>query len=116
MRKSTVKTGLTVIAGGIALVTAVTFCHEWVALLLRLSPESELRLVAMGLFWGGLLGGVGVVIAVTGLFRAGSGRTVRLCPVILVLLVIVILFCVLFFTSLEHPAPPRLRPNDTITI
>ena len=116
MRKTTVKTGLTVITVGITIVTVVTFAHEWLAGLFFLSPESEMRLIAIGFFWGGLFGGLGAVITVTGLFRAAGGREVRLLPVFLFLVVAVILFCVLFYTSVEHPRPPRLRPGETITI
>ena len=116
MRRTTVKTGLTVITAGIAVVTVATFCHEWLAGLFVLSPESEIRLVLIGLFWGGLFGGLGAVITVTGFFRAAGGREVRLLPVLLFLAVAVILFCVLFYSSVEHPRPPRLRPGETITI
>ena len=116
MRKTTVKTGLTVISAGIVIVTVVTFCHEWLAGLFVLSPESEMRLIVIGLFWGGLFGGLGAIIAVTGFFRAAGGREVRILPVLLFLVVAVILFFVLFYSTLEHPSPPRLRPGETITI
>ena len=116
MRKTIIKTGLTVITAGISVVTVATFYHEWLAGLFLLSPESEMRLVVTGLFWGGLFGGLGAVITVTGFFRATNGREVRLLPVLLFLAVAVILFCVLFYSSVEHPRQPRLRPGETITI
>ena len=116
MRKTTVRTGLTVITAGIALVTVTTFCHDWLAALLLLSPEGEMRFIIVGLFGGGLFGGVGTIITVTGLFRAGGGREVRLFPVLLFLAVTVFLFCVLFYSSVEQPRQPRLRPGETITI
>jgi len=116
MRKTTVKTGLTVITAGIAVVTVVTFCHELLAGFFLLSPASEMRLVAIGLFWGALIGGLGGFITVTGLFRSAGGREVRLLPALLFLALAVILFWILFFTSVEHPRQPRLRPGETITI
>ena len=116
MRKTTVKTGLTVITAGIITVTVVTFCHEWLARLFFLPHESEMRLIVIGLFWGGLFGGLGAVITVAGFFRASGGREVRILPVLLFLAVAVILFFVLFYSTLEHPAPPRLRPGETVTI
>jgi len=116
MRKTTVKTGLTVISAGIVIVTVVTFCHEWLAGLFFLSHESEMRLIVIGLFWGGLFGGLGAVITVTGFFRAAGGREVRILPVLLFLAVAVILFFVLFYSTLEHSSPPRLRPGETVTI
>jgi hypothetical protein len=116
MRKSTVKSGLTIISVGILAITAVTFCHELLARIFFLSSESEMRLVVFGLFWGGLFGGLGAVIAVTGFFRSSGGREVRLMPVILFLVVAVVLFFWLFYVSVEHPAPPRIRPGETITI
>ena len=116
MRKTTVKTGLTIITAGIAVVTVSTFCHEWMAVALSLTRESEMRLLVTGLFWGGLFGGLGAIITVSGLFRSGSGREVRLFPVLVVLALAVILFCLLFYNSVEHPRAPRLRPGETITI
>lgn len=50
MRKATVRTGLSVIIAGIAIVTVATFGHDWLAGILALSPESETRLVVTGLF------------------------------------------------------------------
>ena len=109
MRKATVKTGITVITTAIITITVVTFCHEWLARLFFLTHESEMRLIVIGLFWGGLSGGLGAVITVAGIFRASGGREVRILPVLLFLAMAVILFFVLFYSTLEHPAPPPSR-------
>jgi len=116
MRKYTINTGLRVITAGIALVTVATFCHDWLAGILSLSHQSEVRLIVHGLFWGGLVGGLGAVITVTGFFRVGGGREVRLFPALLYLALALILFGVLFYTSVEHPREHRPRPDSTITI
>lgn len=42
--------GACVIIAGIAIVMVATFCHGWLARILALSPESEIRLVVTGLF------------------------------------------------------------------
>jgi hypothetical protein len=113
---ATVKTGITVITTAIITVTVVTFCHEWLARFFFLTYESEMRLIVIGLFLGGLSGGLGAVITVTGFFRASGGREVRILPVLLFLAVAVILFFALFYSSLENPRQPRPRPGETVTI
>jgi hypothetical protein len=115
MRKSTVKTGLTVITAGITVVTVSTFCHEWLAVIFDLTRESETHLIVAGLFWGGLCGGLGAVITVAGFFRSG-GREARLLATLLFLALAVILFGVLFYSFVENPPQQRHIPEKTITI
>lgn len=109
--------GINLISGGVALVTLATFFHEEVSSLLGLAPLIEARFVYLGLFWGGTIGCVGIVVAVAGIFRGGEEQKhVRIVPAIVVLAAVVVLFFVLLFSSFDEPRKPRLRPGDTILI
>ncbi len=117
MRKSTVRYGLNMIVAGLAAVTLAAFFPAQVADFLRLSPSGEARFVFFGLFLGGLFGGFGMLVAVAGLLRSGSGeKPVRLLPVLLVVVVMIVVFCVLLVVAVRAPEQPRLRPGESITI
>ena len=117
MRKSTVRHGLNMIIAGLAAVTLAAFFPAQIAVFLRLSPSGEARFVFFGLFWGGLFGGFGMLVAVAGLLRSESGgKPVRLLPVLLVMVVMIIVFCALLILAARAPEQPRLRPGETITI
>jgi hypothetical protein len=73
--------------------------------------------IYLGFFWGGVLGCMGILVAVAGLVRsAAPGREVRLTPVLLMLAAATILYFFLFYSSFTHPEQPRMRPGETITI
>lgn len=117
MRKSTVRTGLRLILAGIVTVILATFYHGTLAALVSLTAAEEARLVFLGLFWGGALGGAGIIVAAYGLLRSGMlGSEVRLLPIMIVLAAAMLLFFLLLYSSLRETPPPRLRPGETITI
>lgn len=116
MRAATVRSGLTAINAAIIVIMATSFGHEWLGRLFFLSYDSEMRLIVSGLFWGGMLGGLGAVVTVFGLFRSPGGRPVRIFPMLMLLTVIVFVYFVLLYSTLEHPSPPRISPRETITI
>ncbi|WP_298435285.1 hypothetical protein [Geobacter sp.] len=119
MRKRTVRVGIYCIIVAVIIVTAATFFHSVLAAWLGLSSYTEARLVYDGLFWGGLCGGFGVVVAVAGLL-AGPPRDpecpVRLTPHLIVLAAVIFIFALLLLSSFRYPDAPGLRPGETITI
>lgn len=117
MRKSTVKLGLNLVLTGVVVLILATFYHEEIAWLLFLSPGAETMFVYLGFFWGGVFGCLGILTAVAGLVRsAGRGPEVRLLPTVVLLAIATLLYFFLFYASLTHPEPPKMRPGETITI
>lgn len=117
MRRITIKSGLKLITGGVVAVILAAFFHEQIARLLFLSPAGQAQFVFLGLFWGGVLGFCGILVAVIGFLRAPAGeRGVRLLPSVVALMVAVVVFFILLFLSFRNSEQPRLRPGETITI
>ena len=117
MRKGTVKSGLNLILVGVVPLILATFYHEDFARLLFLPPAWETAFVYLGFFWGGMCGCLGILVTVTGLVRSvGKGSDVRLAPTVLLLAAAIILYFYLLYESFTRPAPPKLRPGETITI
>ena len=117
MRKGIAKSGLNLILAGVVPLILVTYYHEHFARLLFLPPAGETAFVYLGFFWGGMCGCLGILVTVTGLVRsAGQGPEVRLAPAVILLAVAIILYFYLLYESFSKPAPPKLRPGETITI
>ena len=106
-----------ILAGMVAVIIA-TFFHDETAWLFRLSAGGEVQFTFLGIVFGGVFAGVGVLIAALGLLQGAvvSDRSVRLIPVLLLLFSALMLFFILFYSTLTSPEPPRLRPGETITI
>jgi hypothetical protein len=117
MRKGTVKFGLYLLLAGVVTLILATFYHGQIAWLLFFAPGSETMFVYLGFFWGGVLGCLGILVAITGLLRsAGPGPDIRLAPAFLLLAAAVICYLFLLYSSFTRPAPPKLAPGETITI
>ena len=117
MRRSTVKSGLRLIIGGIVAVILASFFHEQLAELLFLSPAGETEFIYLGLFWGGVLGFCGILVTIIGFLRAPAGeQRVNLFSSVITLIVVILLFFILLFVTFRNPEQPRLRPGETITI
>ena len=112
------KAGLRLIIGGIITVILATFCHDQVAALFMFSPGGETRFIYLGLFWGGVFGFCGILVAIIGFLRSPErdGKA-NLLPSVLLLIFAVLFFFILLWTSFLNPdEQPRLRPGETITI
>ncbi|MFZ3207806.1 MAG: hypothetical protein WA140_03105 [Geobacteraceae bacterium] len=117
MRMNSVKSGLNLVFAGIVMVTLATFFHGNIAALLGFSISAEMRLVFLGLFWGGVFACVGITITVIGLLMGVAGRQAsNLRPIIIALAMAVMIFIVLMFTYLRGHERPRLQPGETLTI
>jgi hypothetical protein len=117
MRTRTVAKGLHLLSAAVLLVTLSAFYHGGVAQLLALSPAGETQFVMLGLFWGGILGGAGILVAVVGFLRRPAGeRRVSLFPSLLLLMGAMGLFFLLLVGSFGQESAPRLRPGETIVI
>src|SRR6266568_1074494 len=113
MRKGTVKKGVKLLIASVSLLIAASFYHDEVADILFLSPPAVEQFVFFAFFWGGMLGGVGIMVVATGLLRSGAQEErIRLAPTLMLLLVAVILFFTLLYRSFVTPEEqPRLRPG-----
>lgn len=117
MRKSTVRLGMKCILAGIILITLVTFFHREMAELFQLHMADEARLVSQGLFWGGVTGGAGVLVAILGfLRRTDPENKVHLAPTVIIMIGMAILFFILLFSFFKSYEPQNIRSDETITI
>lgn len=117
MRKSTVKVGMKCILAGIILITLVTFFHREIADLFQLDLADEARLISLGLFWGGVSGGAGVLVSIVGFLRkAGPENNVHLAPTVIIMIGMAILFFILLFSFFKSYEPQNIRSDETITI
>lgn len=121
MRKRTIKKGLRVILAALMLILIVSFFHESVAGLLSLSYRAEINFYRIGIFWGAVMGGYGVVTAVMGFLLSANKNDsgVTILPTFLLIVAVISLFMYLLSTSFSSPENSpyeRLRPGETITI
>ncbi len=117
MRKSTLRVGMKCILTGIILITLVTFFHREIAGLFQLHLADEARLVSLGLFWGGVSGGAGVLVSIFGfLRRSGPENNVHLAPTVIIMIGMAILFFILLFSFFKSYEPQNIRSDETITI
>ncbi len=117
MRKSNVRVGMKFILAGIILITLVTFFHREIAGLFQLSLAEESRLISLGLFWGGVSGGAGVLVSIVGFLRkSGPENNVHLAPTVIIMIGIAILFFLLLFSFFKSYEPQKIRSEETITI
>ena len=99
------------------LVTLTTFFHEQLAAVGQLSSAAETRLIFLGLFWGGVCGCVGIMVAVMGILRDSTNdQNLNLAPTILILIGALALFFSLLYSSIRSTDPERIRPGEIITI
>jgi len=116
MHLSTVRRGLNMMTIGVAAITLATFFPYRIAQAVFFSAISVPELVFFGLFAGGLVSGAGVMLTVVGVLRRRGGGGERIVPSLLALAVSIVLFFTLFYLSCSSPAPPPLRPGETVTI
>ncbi len=117
MRKSTVKVGMKCILAGIVLITAVTFFHGEIAGMFHLNVTEETRLISMGLFWGGVSGGAGVLVSMIGFLRRSKPENnIQLAPTVIILIGMAILFSMLLISFFRSYEPQNVRTDETITI
>ncbi|HEX9023914.1 MAG TPA: hypothetical protein VF799_08760 [Geobacteraceae bacterium] len=117
MRKVIVRSGMNLLLAAIVPLILVTFYHEPLASLFRLSPGGEVMLVYLGFFWSAMMGCMGILVTVIGLARnAGKGPSVRLAPSAILLVVAIVCYFFLLYSSLTSTESPKLRPGETITI
>lgn len=117
MRSSTIRRGLRLLTVGILLVILGSFWADDVSAVFAFSSAAAASITFWGIFWGGVCGGMGVVITVSGLLLgAGRDARVRLLPGMLLLAAVLAIFLYLLFDTLTARTNPPVRPGETITI
>jgi hypothetical protein len=121
MRKRTLRNGMRLVLGALAIILVVSFFHAHVAELFALSIEAEMRLYRLGIFWAAAIGGYGVVLSAFGLVLPGNHQDngIRVRPLLFMIVAAVSLFFYLLAASFDAPDDTprqRLRPGETITI
>lgn len=117
MRRSMVKRGLNFLIAALGLIIIGSYYHTVVARLLFLPPQAANQIVSLAFFWGGVFGGVGILVTIFGFLRpAGNEPRRSLLWTLLVFVGMVVLFFSLFYYSLWSDEEPPLRPGETIII
>lgn len=117
MRKKTVRDGLRLLVAAITLLIMGTFYSREISEIFFLSGAGAIEFVHLAFFWGGILGGVAIVLICVGFVRSASpADSARLLPMFLLLLAALGLFFFLFFRSLSSPPVQPLRPGETLII
>lgn len=118
MRRRTVRNGLRLLAGAVFLFILGAFYGREVGSLLIFSSGGAVEFVQLAFFWGGILGGTGVVMICSGLMQAKAAPDrSRILPSLLLVLVMIGIFFVLFAKALFSPPPQQpLRPGETLVI
>jgi len=117
MRKKTVRDGLRLLVAAITLLIMGTFYSREIGEIFFLSVAGAMEFVHLAFFWGGILGGVAIVMICVGFVQSSCpADRVRLLPAFLLLLAALVLFFLLFFRSLSSPPVQPLRPGETLII
>ncbi len=118
MRRKTVRDGLRLLAAAISLLILGTFYSREVTGLIFFSSGGAVEFVQLTFFWGGILGGVGIIMICVGLLRASlRPEQVRVLPSLALVLIMLGIFFLLFVRALSAPPSPQpLRPGDTLII
>jgi hypothetical protein len=118
MRKSTVRTGIRFLITAVGLLLVGTFYNEEIGRLFSLTSWGVMEFVRLTLFWGGTLGGMGVVTVCIGLIRPSLvNDQIRLSRSVLFLFMSIALFFYLLYHSVTTDRVPRpLSPGETVII
>ena len=118
MRKKTVRDGLRLLVAAIFLLILGTFYSREIGGMLLFSAGGAVEFVQLAFFWGGILGGVGMLLVCAGLLRASlQTEKTRLLPSFALVLLMLGLFFLLFMRAISSPPPQQpLRPGETIII
>jgi membrane-bound ClpP family serine protease len=117
MRKSTVRLGINCLIAGIISVILVSYFHQTIAGFFLMSTATEAEFVFLGLFGGGILGALGVIVSALGFFRSPSPEpSTHLAPSLIILIAVIILFFTLFISFFKSFEPQQIQPGETITI
>lgn len=118
MRRKTVRDGLRLIAAAIFLLILGTFYSREIGGLLFSFAGGAVEFVQLTFFWGGILGGVGMVMICIGLLRASlHSEKIRVLPSVALVMILLGIFFLLFVRMFTLPPTQQpLRPGDTLII
>jgi hypothetical protein len=117
MRKKTVRDGLRLVSLAIFLVILGTFYSREIGGMLFWTGGA-IEFVQLTFFWGGILGGAGILMIGVGLLRPSLyPEKIRLLPSLALVAIMLGLFLLLFGRALSTPpAEQPLRPGETLII
>jgi hypothetical protein len=117
MLNKTVKLGMKYILAGLSLIIIIAFFHKQLSGLLLLSLTEEARLISIGIFLGGIIGGTGVLISAFGfLCQIRTTDRIGLVPTIIILIGLIYIMFVLFFSYSKSDGIKSVSPGETISI
>ncbi|UFS70837.1 hypothetical protein LPW11_01310 [Geomonas sp. RF6] len=117
MCRRTVRKGLVLMVAGIISVTLATFFHHQLSTLFFLSGGRSAGLTFYGFALGAASGATGVLVTTAGLLRRNvNDRSVRLLPVVLLLVASIAFFCFLSYLSFTGALTTDPNPGESITI
>lgn len=118
MRRKTVRDGLRLLAAAIFLLILGTFYSREISGLIFFSSGGAVEFVQLTFLWGGILGGVGMIMICVGLLRASlRSEQARVLPSLALVLIMLGLFFLLFARAVTSPPSPQpLRPGETLII
>ena len=117
MRRKTVRSGLRLLSLAIFLVMLGTFYSRDIGDML-FSAGGAFEFIQLAFFWGGILGGAGMLMICAGLLRSSPyPEKIRLLPSLALVVIMLGLFLLLFARALSSPpAQQPLRPGETLII
>jgi len=118
MRKRTVRNGLRLLSAAIFLLILGAFYSREIGGMLFSSLGGAMEFVQLSFFWGGILGGAGIIMICAGLvLTSAQSESARVLPSMALLMILLGLFFMLFMRALTSPPSHQpLRPGETLII
>ncbi len=117
MLNNTVKLGMKYIFAGLSLIIVIGIFHKQLSGLLSLSLTEEARFISIGILFGAIIGGSGVLISAFGfLCQSHTNDQIGLVPTVIILIGLVFIMLVLFFSYSKSDIINKVSPGETITI
>jgi hypothetical protein len=117
MLNRTVKLGMKYIFAGLSLIILVAFFHKDLSELFLLSVTEETRIISIGIFSGGIIGGTGVLISAFGFFcQSSTEDRIGMVPTMIITIGLCLIIFVLYLSYFQSNRINSINPEETISI